>query len=218
MVTIERLRVSLTKNGYLKIWVLVKNHPSDEILDNVYGVHEGVNLAASQVRNILGADATSGVVPAYWDEIREHDDRTIMAFTFLAIVFSHHRLINALLEAGNGEAEGTISRDDLTSKEYTNLVYAMAELGLCEYERGAESVDYDLSSLADQLRPARDLVQRLLRDKLARCGWRDPDQFPASDDLPLLLECRRQRFHEVLGMSFTEFTEWFTGQRRLPRR
>lgn len=67
MIELENLCVSLTKNGYLKISQLVQLHPRNEILDNVYDVHKGINLVKSQVANILGADARSGFVPSYWD-------------------------------------------------------------------------------------------------------------------------------------------------------
>lgn len=215
MVELENLAVSLTKNGYLKIATLVQWHASHEILENVYGSHAGVNLQRSQAANILCADPT---VPSFWDDIRRFNGRTIQAFTFLAIMFSHHRLIDLFLEAGQGSAEGHISRDDLSEKEFTNLVYAMAELDLCKYAKGADDIDYDLQSLVDQLRRPRRLVKRLFRAKLVRCGWRDPDEYPNSDDLPVLLECRRLRFHEVLGLRFHVFSEWLTGRRTPPRR
>lgn len=214
MVDLDNLAVSLTKNGYLKIATLVERHPSDEILDNVYGVHAGVNLVRSQVANILGADPN---VPSFWDDIRRFDRRTIQSFTFLAVVFSHHRLINLFLEAGGGSPRGTISRDDLSEKEFTNLVYAMAELDLCEYEKGATSIDYDLTSLVDQLRRPRRLVERLFRSKLIRCGWRDPEEYPLAGDQPVLGECQDQRFHQALGLRIGEFNEWLTGRRASPR-
>jgi hypothetical protein len=214
MVELKNLAVSLTKNGYLKIATLVERHPSEEILDNVYGVHAGINLQRSQVANILCADPN---VPSLWDDIRRFDRRTIQAFTFLAVVFSHHRLIQLFLDAGQGSPRGTISRGDISDKEFTNLVYAMAELDLCEYEKGASSIDYDLTSLVDQLRRPRRLVERLFRAKLVRCGWRDPDQYPQSGDQPVLGECQRQRFHDALGLRLSAFSEWLTGRRPSPR-
>jgi hypothetical protein len=218
MVELEKLRVSLTKNGYLKIAEVVRERPSHEILNHAYGSLDGVNLQRSQVRSILSADPISEVVPSFWDDIRAHGDQLIKAFTFLAIVFSHHRLIRAFLEAGGGRPQGHLSRTDLAEKEFTNLAYAMAELGLCAYQRGAPGADYDLGSLPARLKRARRLVDRLLRTKLQRCGWKDPDEFPASDDFPFLLECRRQEFHKVLGMSYASFNEWLTGHRATPRR
>jgi hypothetical protein len=216
MVVIEKLKVSLTKNGYLKTWRLVRLHPSDKILANVTGKHPGINLAPSQVRNILSADA-SGTIPAFWDDIRKYNDQTIKAFTFLAIVLSHHRLIEALQHAGKGTPKGRISRDEMSEKEYTNLVYSLSELGYCHYERGAASVSYDISPLAAQLQPARKLVEQLVSSKLRRCGWRDPNEFTGSTDQPLVSECRKLKLHEALGMGFGDFSRWLTGTPSRPR-
>lgn len=214
MVAVEKLAVSLTKNGYPKIATLVERYPSHEILDNIYGSHPGIKLQRSQVANILCADP---IVPSFWDDIRRFDRPTIRAFTFLAVLFSHHRLIELFRAAGKGGPRGTVSRDDLSDKEYTNLVYAMADLGLCEYEKGSTSVDYDFTQLVDQLRRPRRLVERLFRSKLVRCGWRDPAEYPRGGDRPLLAECQDKGFHEVLGLRLGAFSEWLTGHRSLPR-
>jgi len=215
MLVVENLRVSLTKNGYLKIATLVEMHPSNEILDNCRGSHAGINLIESQVANILCAD--DGIVPAFWDEIRTYDRHTIRAFTFLAIVFSHHRLIRVFLDAGGGEGHGTIMREDLPEKEYTNLVFAMAEVDACFYERGSVQVGYDLRELPSQLAEVGPIVGELFRAKLRRCGWRDPDVFSVSGDLPLAQECAEQRFNEVLGMPVQRFSAWVLGRRHRPR-
>jgi hypothetical protein len=217
MVDLENLRVSLTKNGYLKIATLVELHPSDEMLDHATGSHPGVNLVASQVGNVLCADQT-GMVPGLWDAVRGHDRDTIRAFTLIAVVFSHHRLIETFLSAGQGTPRGTILRTDFaTEKEYTNLAFALAEVGAARYARGANQIEYDLTPVIEQLRDVGPLVGRLLQAKLRRCGWRDPDEYPVSADLPLLNECRRQRFHEVLGQSFQQFSAWISGSPRRPR-
>lgn len=215
MLEIENLRVSLTKNGYLKIATLVELHPSNEILDHVRESHAGVNLIASQVANILCADG--GIVPAFWDDIRTHDRQTIRVFTFVAIAFSHHRLIQAFLESGGGEGHGTIMRTDLPEKEYTNLVFAMAEVRACFYDRGADQVAYDLRQLPSELAEVGPIVGELFRAKLRRCGWRDPETFTVSRDRPLAQECVAQRFHAVLGMPRQRFMDWIAGRPRQPR-
>jgi hypothetical protein len=218
MVELENLRVSLTKNGYLKISTLVVSHPSYAILDHVSGSHAGVNLVASQVANVLCADPATGVVPGFWDEIRQHGKPTIRAFTFMAIVFSHHRLIEAFLDAGRGTAQGTILRSDFeTEKEYTNLAFALSEVDASEYVRGADQVTYDLRAVTDQLQGVGDIVSRLFRAKLRRCGWRDPDEFLVGGDLSLIEECERQRFHEVLGLTARQFAGWIGVRPKKPK-
>lgn len=219
-VLLDNLRVSLTKNGYGKIATVVREHPSSEMLDHVAGSHVGVNLVASQVANVLCADPATGVVPGFWDEVRRYNMPTIRAFTFLAVVYSHHRLIELFLAKGGGSSRGTIARDDFaTLKEYTNLAFALAEVGASPYRKGAAEVPYDLGPVVRQLGEAGPLVGRLLKSKLRRCGWRDPEEFVAGADLPLAEECVRQRFHEVLGFAADprEFSQWITGRPKRPK-
>jgi len=217
MVDVESLTVSLTKNGYLKIADVVAAFPRHEVLEHLRGARPGVNLVASQVANILCADPRNDMPPSCWDGIRQHDRATIRAFTFLAILFSHHRLIEAFRNAGRGAPEGTIFRDDFSEKEYTNLQFAMAEVEMCGYARGTDQVRYDMRPVTDHLRDVGALVGELFRAKLLRCGWRDPDEFPIAADLPLVEECVNQRFHEVLGLNEAEFTRWIAGRPRRPR-
>lgn len=213
----ERLRVSLTKNGYLKIAEIVEHHPSHEVLDHVSGSHSGVNLVRSQVANILSADPSTDVVPAFWDEIRRHDRATIRAFTFLAIVLSHYDLISVFANAGGGDCEGTLSRDDLTEKVYTNLVFAMAQVDACTYQRGTEQIHYNLEPVTRQLANVGPLVERLVRAKLRRCGWRDPDEYTVAGDGTLLEESSRLNIDRALGMTRQQFATWLTSRPRQPR-
>lgn len=218
MVILDNLRVSLTKNGYLKIATIVAEHPSSDMLDHVYGSHPGVNLNASQVGNVLCADPATGVVPGFWDEVRLYDRATVRAFTFIAIVYSHHRLIELFLEKGGGSPRGTISRDDFaTLKEYTNLAFALAEVDASPYMRGAGEVPYDLGPAVAQLGEVGGLVGRLFKAKLRRCGWRDPEEFTVGGDLPVAEECIQLRFHQVLGMSAREFSDWIGVRPRRPK-
>jgi len=217
MVDLDNLSVSLTKNGYLKIATVVAAHPSDGMLDNVSGTHPGVNLVRSQVANILCADQT-GVVPGFWDEVRRHDRATIRAFTFVAIVFAHERLIRTFREAGNAGPTGTILRNDVPQlKEYTNLRFAMAEVGLCDHGRGVEQITYDMTLLTQQLRHVGHFVGELLGAKLRRCGWRDPTEYRVAPDYSLPEQCVHEGFHEVFGMDEQQFTRWITGRPRQPR-
>lgn len=217
MVELDNLRVSLTKNGYIKIATIIAAHESHEMLDHIAGSHPGVNLIRSQVSNILCADPLTGMVPEFWDEVRQHDNATIRAFTFIAIVFAHERLIHAFLEAGHGTGAGTLFRADMSEKEFTNLQFAMAAVGLCDYQRGADQIGYDMAVLVAQLRNTGDLVGHLLRAKLRRCGWRDPDLFRVAPDSPLAKQCIHEQFHEVFGLTPRHFTRWISGQPTQPR-
>ncbi|MEN6366096.1 MAG: hypothetical protein ABFC88_04710 [Thermoguttaceae bacterium] len=216
MVELDNLRVSLTKNGYLKVAEIVAAYPSDTMLDHCSGDIHGVNLVRSQVANILCAD-TTGMVPAFWDEVRQHDRPTIRAFVLVAIIFAHKRLIAAIQEAGQGSPTGTLFRDDMNEKEYTNLQFAMATIGLCAYARGTDQINYDMTALTSQLRPAGILVGDLLRAKLRRCGWRDPDEFRVAPDLPLDEQCVQEGFHKVFGLTAEDFRKWIDWRPQQPR-
>src|SRR5262249_48289081 len=155
-----RLRVSLTKNGYLKIAELVRRHPRWEVLDNVRNRYRHINLARSQAAKIMG-EGISGELPEFWDEIRAYDNRAVDGFVLVAIIMSHADLIRLLIEADQGEMKGCLDRGDIGEKAYTNLVYAMSQCGLCDYVRGAESVNYDMRGLVYDLREAGPLVRQL---------------------------------------------------------
>ena len=184
MVELDNLRVSLTKNGYLKIAKVVSSHGSTEMLEHVRGSHPGVNLERSQVSNVLCADPFTGMVPAFWDEVRRHDQATIEAFTFIAIVFSHERLIHAFVEGGDGAARGTLFRADMSEKEFTNLQFAMATVGLCDYRRGADQVTYDMTGLFAKLRSVGGLVGQLLRAKPVGAVARSRSSQPRARSAP----------------------------------
>jgi hypothetical protein len=217
MIELENLRVSLTKNGYLKIATIVAEHPGHEMLDHVSGSHAGVNLVRSQVANILCADPITGTLPTLWDDLRDYNLPTIRAFTLVAVIFSHERLIRAFLRAGRGTPFGTLLRNEMTEKEFTNLQFAMSSVGLCDYQRGSDQITYDMSVLTEQLSRVGDLVRELLRVKLQRCGWRDPDVFRIAADPPVEEQCIQEGFHEVFGMTEHAFRQWLSGRPRQPR-
>jgi hypothetical protein len=217
MINLKKLRVSQTKNGYQKIPALVIAHPRGEILENVYGVHPGINLERSQVANILGAAPGSDALPAYWDEIRAYSKGTIEAFGLVAVLFSHYSFIETLLRAQHSQPVGYLPRGALSEKAYTNLAYALSERGVCEYRPGSQGTVVNFSPIVSRLRSVGRLVQKLLRDKLARCNWVDPDIYSGSQDLPFMQTCLQLRFHEVFGLSADEFKSWMSGLRPTTR-
>src|ERR1051326_8772395 len=142
MVDLDTLRVSLTKNGVFKIAELVKMYPDSQVLDHVYGDHEGINVAKSMIANMMDADIRTGLAPAYWDDIRPQGDHAIDAFTVVAMLFSHGALIDLMKRSSEGRPEytGHFFRGDLnigkgSEKAYTNLAYSLACFGLSTYRR-----------------------------------------------------------------------------------
>jgi hypothetical protein len=208
MVDLSRLRVSLTKNGYMKLADVLKEHPRWEVLDNVDGVYPGIKLVRSQAANIMGEDL-DGQVPEHWDEIRSCGDSAIDAFVFIAVVMSHAELITVLRNSAQGDMKGYLRRDDLGEKAYTNLVFAMASVDACDHVRGAEAVAYDLRAVVYALRDAGPIVASLLKSKLRRCGWREPL------DGPFLDVCQQNNIHQVFGLEFSDFKRWMENRLRI---
>ena len=110
MAGLSELTVSLTKNGYYKVAEVIKRHSRHEVLDNISGVHEGINLNRAQIANMLSADPSTDELPEEWDDIRAFGDRAIESFTFIAILFSHENLIVSFANASTGEMRGVITR------------------------------------------------------------------------------------------------------------
>jgi hypothetical protein len=210
--SVQKLRVSLTKNGYMKLARLVRKYPRHEVLDHTYGSEPGIKLARSQAANILGADPETGQLPEFWDKIRDFDDKTIRCFTFASILLSHHKLIQAFSLAAQGNMHGHLRRDDLSEKEFTNVAYAMATLGLCDYERGSDGVTFDLYRLVYNLVPAHVLVRQLIESKLRRAGWLDPERFQFSNDGDFLSVCRRTQINQLFGLDSNQFEAWLNGR------
>jgi hypothetical protein len=211
MLDLQPLRVSLTKNGYLKIAEVVKRHPRWEVLDNIRGAYRGVNLVRSQVANIMGEDI-SGELPEFWDEIRQHGDRAVDAFVLVAIIMSHGDLIHLLKASFQGDMKGHLERASVGEKAYTNLVYAMACCGLCDYARGAEATTYDMRGLVHELREAGHVVRQLIEHKMRRCGWRPADR-PGGTDF--FRECEENEIHRVFGLEPRAFRSWLENRLRI---
>lgn len=211
MVDLARLRVSLTKNGYMKIADLLRRHPRWEVLDNVSGAHADINLVRSQVANIMGEDL-AGDPPEFWDEIRSRGDRAIDAFVLVAIIMSHVDLIDLLRRSAQGHMKGHLERRAIGEKAYTNLVFALASCGLCDYRRGAVAVTYDMRGLVYALQRSRRVVRRLIEFKLAKCGWRPPGR---PGGIEFFEECEANQLHLVFGLEPEEFRDWLNGRLRI---
>lgn len=211
MVDLDRLRVSLTKNGYLKIADVLKHHPRWEVLEKINGTYPGINLAYSQAANIMGADG-AGEVPEFWDEIRSHSDKAIDCFVLAAIIMSHVNLIELLKSSFQGDYKGYLQRGRVGEKVYTNLIFALSECDLCDYVRGAEAVTYDMRGLVYELRDAGDIVRQLLQFKLRKCGWREPER----GGTDFYQECEDNGIHRVFGFGDpAQFKRWIRGTLRI---
>jgi len=204
MSQLEKLTVSLTKNGYFKIHKIIESFPAADILSHIDGSYLNIKLDESQVINMLSIDPTTKMVPSIWDDVKTLGLPGIQALTFISVLFSHHKLIHFFSETTSSSMKGTISRTDLGGKQYTNFVYTMDETGLCQKKIGAEKIDYTLKPLyIDDLGP---LVKELLLLKLNRIGWEPPKNKEFCRDF--YTQCFYYNFHKVFGLSEEEFKTW----------
>jgi hypothetical protein len=219
MIDLTKLRISLTKNGMFKVAELLKVHSRWQILDNVDGKYEGIDLVQSQIANLMDINPLTGDVPEFWDAIREHGHQAIDAFFLTTMLFSHEKLIRLFQAGGEDRDEftGYFLRRDLANKVYTNLAFSLGCFGVSDYRRNAGIVKYDLTPVIYHLQYVGQLIQEMLRSKLLRTGWIDPSRNPASSDRQFLAELKVQKFNRVMSMEWPRFEDWLLGRLMLPR-
>lgn len=198
MTDLGKLRVSLTKHGAHKVADLIRAFPRDQVLENLSGTYRDINIEESQAIKNLSANQDREL-PIIWDQVRNLDDEQVDNLVFLAIIFSHHQLIEVFKAAHTGRMTGRIFRSQFSqNKAYTNLAHIVDELGFC-VQHAYEYVDYDLHRLfmdRDQV----PLVKELLTLKLVQAQW---DQTGSQ-----INEFLRLGFHEVLAVASDEFESW----------
>lgn len=198
MIDLTKLKVSLTKHGAHKVEPLLREFPKDQVLNNTWGTFEAIKINRVQASKNLSADS-SEILPVIWDDVKTLEAGATAKLVFLAIVFSHHSLIEAMIAGSSGKLIGTINRDHVIGgKAYTNFACVLDELGLATYH-DPRQVSYDLSSMlvTPGLPP---LVQGLLFLKLREADW--------DGETNLIDECISLNFHRVLGLNPEEFTSW----------
>ena len=206
---LQELKVSLTKNGYFKVAEVIKQHPRGEILDNLWGVHEGINLDRAQILKMLSGDEKTEELPQVWDDVKALGPEAVDALTFISIVFSHVTLIEGLRDSIVSEMRGTLKRNDFDGKVFTNLVDTMAKMNLGRKTYGAEEFSFNLKPLFKEM-AIGPLAKDILTRKLKKTGWKEPD---ASDIFrrDFYEQCIFFGFHKVLGLSPQQFEDWLEG-------
>ena len=155
------------KHGAHKVAELIRAFPGDQVLDNTDGTHQRIKIDAAQARKSLSA--VGDKLPPMWDTVKQLGDDAINSLVFLAIVFSHHRLIDAMIASGTENMTGVVVRGSkLDGKAYTNFAHVFDQLALAEFHTQNE-FRYDLSRLfaVDGLPP---LAGDLLSLKLHAAG------------------------------------------------
>lgn len=110
---LDALKVSLTKNGYFKVAEVIKKHPRNEILDNIGGVYEGINIEAAQIKGMLSYNETTNEFPEVWDEVKELGDKAVEALVFISIIYSHKTLIEVLSNSKLSEMRDILRRNEV---------------------------------------------------------------------------------------------------------
>ncbi|BCG92585.1 hypothetical protein [Mesorhizobium sp. 131-2-1] len=200
MTDLTRLSVSLTKHGAHKVRSLLEKFPVDDVLKNTWDKHSGIRIDRAQARKILSAFA-GDKLPGIWAEAKRRGSDTLRHLVFLGIAFSHHTLIDALVNGGTADGKGTILRAALGGgKAFTNFKNDLEELGLATAAQ-VNSVAYDLRGLLANPQLG-DLAAQLFSIKLSEAGWNGSPS--------LIDECVRFNFHKVLSCSEADFRRWLT--------
>lgn len=198
MVNLKKLETSLTKHGAHKVSTLIELYPSQEILRNISGSIPGINIEIVQTQKNLSA-YPHGKVPLLWDEVRKLGRESINDLVFIAIVFSHHRLIDLMIKNTTGEKIGIVNRTDFTDeKEYTNFAHIIEQLGFAINQTYSRT-EYDLSRIFSKFELIP-LIIELLKLKLESAGWKK--------DSKLIEECLKLKFNRVFGISEKYFKNW----------
>src|SRR5258708_8289885 len=144
-INLENHTVSLTKNGYQKLWELIRKYPRNEILDHLDEHFPTPSQYLPQALKMLGGNERSKQLPAVWDEVRGLDVDLTKALLAISIVFSHNKFIQLVRKRTRPGGAGMIERPNFDQqKEYTNFAYALDELGIAtHFEPGSDQISYN---------------------------------------------------------------------------
>jgi hypothetical protein len=200
MTTLSSLSVSLTKHGAHKIALLLAKYDKDEVLNHLSGTDSGINIESAQAHKNLSV--RSGIVPEVWNKARIKGKSTINALVFIAIIFSHYKLISAMKTgAGPSPLKGTIRRGIvIDEKAFTNFAHTIEELGFST-EHTTDHVSYDLNKLF-KIDGLSQLVREIFELKLTSAGWDKKNS--------LFEEITRLEFHKVFSVSSERFLDWLS--------
>jgi len=195
MTDLNLLKVSLTKHNAHKIARLLKTYPADQILTRL---HEVQAEQAQAYKNL--SVSSDGKVPDVWTKVQALGGNAIDALVLIGIIFSHHELINAVINASDRSGySGKIQRgNQLNFKPYTNFVRVLDQLGFATKIDHA-GVTFNFRAMFEISGLGR-LVAELLGLKLAAAHW--------DKARPIADEAVNQKFHQVFGVSTKEFKRW----------
>ncbi|MRK21527.1 hypothetical protein [Pseudomonas sp. JG-B] len=197
MTDLSRLKVSLTKHNAHKIARLLKDYRADQILEKLHEVHAE---EAQAYKNL--SVLPDNKIPEVWSKVKKLGDNAIDALVFVSIIFSHHKLIDAMISASSRSGfSGRIERGvQIKAKEYTNFARVIDQLGFAT-KLDYPGVTFNLRSMFE-IPGLGPLVGELLEHKLVAARW---NRFGSVSD-----EAVAQNFHQVFGLSASEFKDWLS--------
>lgn len=199
MTNLKLLNVSLTKHGAHKLAILFKKYDSSQVLQHLWGSVDDVKIEVAQAKKNLSV--RNEKVPVVWDNARDLGESAVNALVLIGIIFSHHKLISAMIESSdiNVPMTGTIIRNkELEGKEFTNFAHTLEELGYST-EHSKNHVRYDLGSIF-VIKGLHTLAVELLQMKLGTAGWKKNTSFA---DEAVSLD-----FHRVFTVSADALKNW----------
>lgn len=194
---LSKLKVSLTKHNAHKLATLLKKYKTDEVLDHLDEVRAE---KAQSHKNLSVQDDNK--LPEVWSVAKSLGDDAIDGLVLVGIIFSHHALIEAMKNrSSRAPYTGRIERGkQLKGKEYTNFARIVDQLGYAT-ELGPSGFAFSLRGLFS-IMGLGPLVQSLLGLKLRAAGWDKSNT--------IYSEAKALGFHEVFGISASEFGAWLS--------
>jgi hypothetical protein len=199
MTNTTRLKVSLTKHGVHKLATLLRAYDKDKVLAHLTGAVAGINIELAQAQKTLSVDS-KGVVPKLWNDARALGDPAIDALVLVAVISSHHAVMDALINGKRSRpGTGVIKRDVVVGgKAFTNVAHVIEQLGYSTQHLTSQ-VKYDFNRFFS-IPKLNGPVSELLALRLQQAGWDQKNDLV--DELVAI------RFHEVLSVSEEFFRDW----------
>ncbi|MHB8679288.1 MAG: hypothetical protein ACYC7G_06090 [Rudaea sp.] len=197
MTDLSLLTVSLTKHNAHKLAPLLKKYGPQQVLSKLDEVHAEV----AQARKNLSVQP-GDKVPKVWDKAKVLGDDAIDALLLISIIFSHHVLIDTMIQASSRAAfSGRIERGKpLSGKQYTNFVRIIDQLGYATTLNHL-GVTFDFRPMFE-IAGLGPLVQELLELKLSAARWDRSNT--------LVEELGTLRFNDVFGLKKSELAAWLS--------
>jgi hypothetical protein len=201
MTDLSKLTVSLTKHGAHKIAPLIEIYGTTKILNHLSDSVAGINIDAAQARKNLSVDRNEKV-PEVWEEARELGRKAVDALTLISIIFSHYKLIDAMVNSSSPNTfTGRIERGEyLDGKEFTNFAHIIEQLGY-SVDHQHDYVEYNLRGMFE-INGLPKLTQKMLTHKLVTAKWNKKNS--------LIDEISNLGFHGVFSVTREFFVNWLS--------